>query len=283
MNELYFDKIDTQDKAYWLGFLYADGYHSENWYKIGMALSVRDVDHIKLFCDFLKIEKEKIKTKLPFKINIQGRTVHSDGTSSIQISNKHMSHSLSSLGLVSKKSLILKFPTENQVPLYLINHFVRGYFDGDGCLSKTKQNNVTRYGITILSSKDFCQSLLEMVNKELKINMCMWNNKGKIDVVHISGNRQVKKFTDWMYKDSIIQLKRKYEIYEELNDKMKIIDARLKNKYSSYKNISFDKYRNKWISMVRINKKTKCVGRFNTELEALNAQKLAYKNYKQVN
>jgi hypothetical protein len=35
--------------------------------------------------------------------------------------------------------------------------------------------------------------------------------------------------------------------------------------------------------MVRINKKTKCVGRFNTELEALNAQKLAYKNYKQVN
>ena len=237
MNELYFDKIDTQDKAYWLGFLYADGYHCENWYKIGMALSVKDINHIKSFCNYLKIDEKKIKTKPPFKINIQGRIVNSDGTSNIQFSNKHMSISLSLLGLISKKSLILKFPNKKQIPINLINHFIRGYFDGDGCLSKTEQNNITRYGVTILSSKDFCKSLLEIVNKKLKINMCMWNSKEKIDKIHISGNRQVKKFMDWIYKDSIIHLDRKYKIYIYLNNKIKKIYKKFNNKYSYYNKI----------------------------------------------
>ena len=282
MNTLYFDTIDTEDKAYWLGFLYADGYHTEKWYKIGINLSIRDIDHIKLFCKYLQIDTKKIKIRLPFQLIIQGRKVNSDGTSSINFSNKSMSEKLSKLGLVSKKSLILEFPNNNQVPSYLINHFIRGYFDGDGCLSKTEKNNVVRYGVTILSSKNFCKSLLNVVNKELKINMCMWNSKVKIDKVHISGNRQVKIFMDWLYENASVYLKRKYETYKELNNKIEKIDKRLKNTYSSYNNITFDKSRNKWMVFIRVNKKTKNIGRFNTEIEAIKKQKLAYEKFKQV-
>ena len=33
------------------------------------------------------------------------------------------------------KTFTLRFPTENQVPKELLRHFIRGYFDGDGCVS----------------------------------------------------------------------------------------------------------------------------------------------------
>ena len=38
-------------------------------------------------------------------------------------------------GCVPNKSLILTFPNKHQVPKNLINHFIRGYFDGDGSIS----------------------------------------------------------------------------------------------------------------------------------------------------
>ena len=48
---------------------------------------------------------------------------------------------LNKLGVVERKSLILTFPTEQQVPKHLMPHFIRGYFDGDGSVYKQKQGN----------------------------------------------------------------------------------------------------------------------------------------------
>ena len=104
----------------------------------------------------------------------------------------------------------------------------------------------------------------------------MWKSKEKIDKIHISGNRQVKIFMDWLYKDASIFLKRKFDIYCNLVEKINQIDNRLKNKHSKYKNITFDKSRNKWMSFIRKNKKTKYIGRFDTEEEALKYQIQAY-------
>ncbi len=53
INENVFDNIDTEEKAYWLGFLYADGYVTYKNYTIGLGVALKDIDHLRKFKDFL--------------------------------------------------------------------------------------------------------------------------------------------------------------------------------------------------------------------------------------
>src|SRR5260221_4858496 len=59
-DETVFDNIDTSQKAYWLGFLYADGTNGGK--RVSLSLKSADIDHIKKFCDFLKISHNNIYT-----------------------------------------------------------------------------------------------------------------------------------------------------------------------------------------------------------------------------
>lgn len=43
-----FDVIDTEEKAYWLGFMYADGYIASKGNVVGLNLSLKDIDHLKV-------------------------------------------------------------------------------------------------------------------------------------------------------------------------------------------------------------------------------------------
>lgn len=58
INENIFEKIDTEEKAYWLGFIYADGYVSTNTYAFGIELSIKDIDHLIKFKKFLSWDGE---------------------------------------------------------------------------------------------------------------------------------------------------------------------------------------------------------------------------------
>jgi hypothetical protein len=57
-NEHIFDCIDTEEKAYWLGFLYADGNISSNGHRLEIALSIKDLEHLSKFKNFLNLETE---------------------------------------------------------------------------------------------------------------------------------------------------------------------------------------------------------------------------------
>ena len=221
MNDTKFDIIDNGEKAYWLGFLYADGWNTEKYYRIGIQLATEDKSHVEKFCDFLEINRNRIRTKPPMELTICGRRTKSSGSASIVIGNKHISSSLSRLGLITKKSLTLKFPSYEQVPFCFIGHFLRGYFDGDGCLSSAISNGARRYSVTILSSKDFCHVLINIVKSVLGIKLYLLKNHHgeKINRVHITGNRQVKKFMDWLYKDRCVFLERKLEKFLELEER----------------------------------------------------------------
>jgi len=272
MNEHYFDNIDTEEKAYWLGFLYADGYNID-LYRIGTHLALREIDHVKLFAKCVEAPVERVHTKPPYKFKAMGRIINSSGSVTLNLNSKHMAETANKKGLTPRKSLTLKFPTNDIVPVELMKHFIRGYFDGDGHIGKTTIKGIHRYRVIIVSSKDFCEGLSKFTNKELDINMTVWDKK-KTNIYKnsIGGNRQTKIFCDWMYKDASIYLHRKFVIYKELCEKIKKIDERLDNTYSKYNNISFDKSRGKWTASVRINKKTKLIGRYATEMDAYNAQ-----------
>jgi DNA-binding transcriptional regulator WhiA len=118
-----FHVIDTEDKAYWLGFLYADGYISK-YNQIEVSLSLEDIDHLKKLKKFVNTNTNIITDKYRCRLLFCSKEMVSD---------------LAILGCVNNKSLILTFPTEEQVPQNLLNHFLRGYVDGDGCLCCTEK------------------------------------------------------------------------------------------------------------------------------------------------
>lgn len=200
-----FETIDTEEKAYWLGFLYADGSVGSKEDKIELGLAEKDLKHVKKFRDF---------------ININNKISYRESSKSYRFSfrSTKCKQDLIKQGCVPKKSLILKFPTEEQVPSHLMRHFIRGYFDGDGWFTNTDRT----FQVGIIGTQDFIEGFLKTVNK---INM---NTNNKILTVHrengakryvFSSQSDVYIFLNWIYKDANIYLDRKYEHYLEFLEK----------------------------------------------------------------
>ena len=150
-NEHIFDVIDDEEKAYWLGFIFADGYISNSGNKFELSLKVSDMSHLEKFNLFMEGNKNKVKIN---KVTC-GKVICERCRWSI--SNKHLRETLISLGCVPNKSLILKFPDKSIFSdESLIRHFIRGYVDGDGCLSwRNKEHTIP--SISILGTEHFLE------------------------------------------------------------------------------------------------------------------------------
>ena len=129
-NFRYFNKIDTEFKAYILGFIYADGNLFNNTLKI--AISEKDKEILEKF-------KEDIKCNNPIlfiKSNLKNR----QDQVSLSITDVDLRNDLIDKGVIENKTFKIVFPSYNKVPKKLIHHFIRGYFDGDGCICVYKVN-----------------------------------------------------------------------------------------------------------------------------------------------
>ena len=134
----------------------------------------------------------------------------SDGFFSLCFCSKQMSKSLVKLGCVQKKSMILKFPKINKK---YINHFIRGYFDGDGCISG-KGNN---FQFTIVSTEEFCNELNRILGKIIGIKKLENHPNNTITKRYrVGGRKQVNRLYKFLYKNSTVFLNRKKNKMEEL-------------------------------------------------------------------
>lgn len=213
MNYNYFDSIDTEEKAYWLGFIFADGNVSRSeWtkkdgtvkkgvYRMEVSLKSEDVSHLEKLKTALEVTKEINISKAPFRKE----------RCRLFFNNKHMWTVLNSYGCVPNKSLSLKFPDKEIFKTEdLIKHFIRGYIDGDGCISYN--NGVhTKMSLRILGTESFLNSAqiylpLERKNKLAKTTniyeLCFNNSRG-LYICH------------YLYKTATVYLDRKYIRYKE--------------------------------------------------------------------
>jgi DNA-binding transcriptional regulator WhiA len=216
LNENFFDNIDTEEKAYFLGFLYADGCHYEDLSCITLSLQEEDKE-------ILNKLNETISSNRPLML-----VKHSKYKSTLKnqyklsLNSKKISKNLSRLGLMSRKSLILKFPTEEQVPHHLLKHFIRGYFDGDGSISYwvEKKAQTLRLDCSFVSTECFCNSLaiylLEELDITTKIKTRFKERNNSTRTILIRRKPAIHKFMSWLYQDSTIYLQRKYDKYNEL-------------------------------------------------------------------
>ena len=82
-DEFFFDKIDTGEKAYWLGFIYADGY-LDNRNGVGIELDVKDKNHLEKF-------KKALQAELNVKIYYKNSTYGPQTNCRFMVHSKHMS------------------------------------------------------------------------------------------------------------------------------------------------------------------------------------------------
>jgi len=209
LNEHYFDHIDSYDKAYFFGLLMADGYNSNQ--SIVLILSKKDVKILERFRDFIKSQQP-----LKFSISKDGRFEYC----SLPLYSSYLSKKLTELGCMRAKSLKIKFPEEH-LKGDLIRHFIRGYFDGDGCISyhySPKNNcfgNTFSSVITFTSTEDFCLYLTRYFKDNFGIHctiMCRHpDHHNNNRTIQISGNKQVEKIMQWMYKDTDLYFQRRHD------------------------------------------------------------------------
>lgn len=202
-NESFFEKINTEEKAYWLGFLFADGNVQQRKNSFIIKLSVLD----KEICDnFLKSINANFSTKTflekdYYHPNIRREVYH------VEIYSKKMFDDLNKLGCIPRKSLVLKFP---KIPKKYVRHFIRGYFDGDGWISTGIRKSGLKYiSIGFCGTFEFLLKLNEYIPDKGTIS----KEKRKITNTYRllkSGSKNALKFYEYFYKNSSIYLKRKY-------------------------------------------------------------------------
>ena len=209
LNDDYFENIDNEHKAYWLGFLYADGYVT-NKDKIGISLSKIDYGHLVKF-------KNDISAEAPIKLYTQTQG-YVEGTqyARIILSSKKMKDDLVSNGVLENKTDILEFPKKLDKNLY--NHFIRGYFDGDGCITHGgyQKDGTEKFNIKIVGTMEMLNKINEVFGTCVKLIKRHPDRDTNNYTITICGNRQVKRVMDFLYKDATIYLDRKYEKYLNL-------------------------------------------------------------------
>lgn len=220
IREDFFDVIDTQEKAYFLGFLYADGGNNKEANFVRIDLARKDKDILEKLASLIYLENplQHIKNQ-DRKKEYKGQEVVYH-TSYFNINSKHICHKLEELGCPATKSLIITFP-EWLINPELQRHFIRGYYDGDGGVSLT---DVKKRGATtkIISTIGFCQSIKNIIEAQTKIQFGEPYNdieNKNVYSIHLCGNRTIVHFLNWLYKNSTIHLDRKYELYKKLLEK----------------------------------------------------------------
>jgi len=216
VDEHVYDVINTQDKAYFLGVLLADGNSSSNGYNIRLALQERDRDLVEKFSDLFKSNKPLMIT--PPKTS-EGYTSQAIVTCSI--TNKYVAKSLVKWGMVPRKTFITKFP-EDLLPEFY-QHFIRGLFDADGSISIDELKHAQSF--TIAGTEQLLLRVQEILCEACTLNptkLIFHKTKGGgIYTLNYGGSHQVMRIKDYLYKDAITYLQRKKDKFDLVVDRKK--------------------------------------------------------------
>lgn len=207
VDENYFEKIDTQEKAYWLGFLYADGCVTENkrngknkGYTLEITLAQKD-----------EIQLIHLKRAINSNVPIKTKKVKQFSAVKLAVSNSKLCRDLIQLGCTPRKSLTLTFPFD-KMDSSLYSHFIRGYFDGDGCVYSKSEKYI--HSVSFVGTNEFLTDIQNIVNKELGLTKTKLQQKGNAFQCAWSGRNNLLKWYSYLYNTTnCMCLDRKKDIF----------------------------------------------------------------------
>lgn len=204
LDESVFENIDSEEKSYVLGFLYADGCITKNNSQLKITVSSIDEDIL------IKI-KNLLKTNAPIRQKeggiIKGTSYFGKPTSTLVIDSVKICKDLNKWGVFQRKTLHLIFPSF--LSKELIRHFIRRYFDGDGCITSSRG----RTKVSLVGNYEFVRQIQNFIDEETNFSHLYQRKNSEIFSFEICAKDGVEKFLDVLYKDSQFSLNRKYERY----------------------------------------------------------------------
>jgi len=198
-NEHFFRRL-TPVSAYWLGVIWADGHLSKD----GVIIQVIASD-----ATWLQILADDIETDSPLIFAKDRNAVK------LSIYSVQMLRGLTSYGLqVGNRTEMSLLPTS--IPNDLVSHFIRGLFDGDGCVACSNKAR-SCFQVSITNTDSLCHWILAKTQEKLSVGGGVYKRQScNVSDWVIGGRKQIQKFVDWIYLDAQRYLQRKFDRFAEL-------------------------------------------------------------------
>lgn len=222
LNENYFDVIDTYNKAYFLGFIVADGCVYKNNYENRLVLSISSKDD-----EILKALLSDMDSDYKILYLDGGGYENSSPISRVSINSKKIVDSLIKLGVTQRKTGKESIPN---IEKKYMPHFIRGFFDGDGGIFYSRGYPT----ISFTSGEQFLNQLNCFLSNEIEIdikNIYKESKNKKAHRLYYSKQDEVVKLIDYMYNNTELYLHRKYKIcmkhYNDIISKRQTTNANI--------------------------------------------------------
>lgn len=215
--ENFFEEINTERKAYWLGFILADGcitythskakktYNQKRYDRLTITLSYKDKNHLEKFANDIEYNGV-IETGESFTFGKNHKY------SRLRITSEKLCNDLMDKNIHPNKS-------GREKPYLLddnlVNHYLRGYFDGDGYYSDYNQKNRSYRGIEFgfMGSYDIVSYFRdELIKNEIKTNANIGKLNEGIYIFKTGGFEVFQDFYNYLYENSNVYLDRKYKV-----------------------------------------------------------------------
>ena len=208
LDEFFFSNIDTEEKAYWLGFLASDG-------------AITDENKIRLS---LKTKDKELLVKFKKAMKWTGKDYYHKNTDAPEVYFRSfkMVKDLANYFVTPRKTFAVKFP---HIPKSLERHFIRGVFDADGCINKATRITQGKSGqlyifyggeFNIEGNRKFISAIQSrLVELGLPLNSISYPGKS-INRVRYGGINQLRKIYNYLFGEAYIFLKRKKKLFEDI-------------------------------------------------------------------
>jgi intein/homing endonuclease len=202
-NPRFFSEIDTKDKAYFLGLLMSDGYILTSLYnkEVGIALQSEDRYILDKLNNYVSPRKALSKYKNSYKWKVVSTEMYED---------------LKQYGITENKSH--SEYTYPKIPKEFDRDFIRGYFDGNGCITikATGYNVISFCSNSIEFLKSLASTLLSYGIQTRPIYSTNRNRTSMFHTLYLSGGINKSIFKKFLYEDAETYLIRKYVKFKEI-------------------------------------------------------------------
>lgn len=206
-NQSFFEKIDTEEKAYWLGFIYADGCimkanaYDKKHNRLRINISLKDKELIEKFSNHIEYTG-------PVEIVDPKGTYANNKMIRITLNSVKMCEDLMKYGCTPNKTFSIRLPLLEQS---LYPHFIRGYFDGDGSICFSKQKEKLYGNFSIIGPIEMLQDVQKVLMNQCDLNktkLIASKTEGIVNLKY-SGRNNVYRIYNYLYQDATIYLTRK--------------------------------------------------------------------------
>lgn len=197
VDDNFFSVIDSENKAYWLGFIFADGYIYKN--TLNISIQKGDVKHLKKFLNDLQ-------SNYPV-YSYEENSTYSNAVE-IKITSKQLVNDLAKYGVVPNKTHIVKPPTN--IPTHLLAHFWRGWVDGDGHVGIMKSKGNEYPVVNLVGTYAACEGFKNFCLQYMNSKSNIYEHKDKSLWTYAVRGSFAVPILDVLYSDATIYLDRKY-------------------------------------------------------------------------